>query len=482
MSGYDLFDELYGERSPAPAGTGLPGGIPAGMIPRESPAGRVYTVGELGEEIARLFGNDFYVTVRGELSNCGSRTRGSYFYCVIKDSSAEIPVAFRIASIQKQLDRIKDGVTAEIRGRVTYYRQKGRVTLWGSALTLRDRMGELYARFLRSMEKLRAEGLFATEIKKPIPEVIRSVGIITSPDGMAVRDVIRTVRRRNRFIDIVVYPAAVQGADAPASLMTALWHANLHNACDVLLVVRGGGSAEDLSCFNSEELARYARQSLIPVISGVGHEGDYTILDYAADLRASTPTAAAEIVSRSLDHSIETLNVLKRNLFAAGTGRVRFEAERFGAVKARFARLAPENRIAALRARADGLRARLEKAGLAGTAAKAAALGALKGRLLRAGPGPAVAAGLAACALARQKMTSSMEGRLAGLRADVAARAALLDANNPLKILAQGYSITLNADGTGIDLATVRKGDVIRTVLADGELTSVVTEAAVKKI
>ena len=436
----------------------------------------VYSVSELNNEIAGLFGNRYAVTVQGELSNCGNNRRGSYFYCIIKDAENELSVAFPSGVIQHQFERIRDGVTVVISGRVSFYRPKGKVTLWGSSLKIQDRPGDLYRAFLKTLELLRSEGLFDIQSKKPIPANIHTVGIITSPDGMAVKDVIRTIKRRNRFINIVVYPAIVQGSMAVQSIKYALWYANRHNVCQVLLVVRGGGSVEDLSCFNDEGLARYTKMSVIPVISGVGHEGDVTIMDYIADMRASTPTAAAEMVSASLDNSIERLAMLKRRLWNAGTGRIGYERQRLNAVRAGFCNYAPEKRLSAVRTGLQELQGRMRLSLIRALQVRTAAFNAVNERFNRQNPKNIITEYSARCSLSGQKMLQLMEMHLKELRHRLVSGASLLNANNPLKILTQGYSVTLDESGKGVTVSGVGRGDRIRTILADGEIVSEVTD------
>lgn len=448
-------------------------GLGLSSVPSEP---HVYTVGEISSEIAGLFGSRYFVSVRGELSNCGGNRRGgSYFYCTIKDEEHELSVAFPQRVIQHVYDSIRDGMSVIISGRLSFYKPKGKVTLWGSSVKVLDRQGELYQRFLKTLEVLRSEGLFDMETKKPIPADIRTVGIITSPDGMAVKDVIRTIRRRNRFINIVVYPALVQGNSAVESLKYALWYANRHNVCQVLLMVRGGGSAEDLSCFNDESLARYTKMSVIPVISGVGHEGDVTIMDYVADLRASTPTAAAEMVSVSLEHVIKNFGILRQRLLMAGTGRLNYEIQRFNAIRAGFYNYAPEKRIASAGLRLQSLRERMRLSLIRAYQHQRDYFASISDRFSRQNPQRIILERRAECILARQKMIQLMELHLNEMRHRIAAGASLLNANNPLKILTQGYSVTLTADGRDVSLSGISPGDHIRTVLADGEIESCVT-------
>src|SRR5882672_3183529 len=235
--------------------------------------------------------------ISGEVSNLRPAASG-HLYFTLKDETAQVDcVMFKGRAAHLDWD-LADGQRVEARALVTLYEPRGRFQLNVEAMR-RAGLGPLYERFLKLKDKLEKEGLFNADAKRPIPEHPKQIGVVTSLAAAALRDVLTTLRRRNPSIPVVIYPAPVQGEGAAAKLVQALAAANRRAECDVLLLVRGGGSIEDLWQFNEEALARAIRASAIPVVVGVGHETDFTIADFAADERCPTPTAAAERVSPS---------------------------------------------------------------------------------------------------------------------------------------------------------------------------------------
>jgi exodeoxyribonuclease VII large subunit len=259
---------------------------------------RVLSVTELLRSVRDTLERRFPLAwVRGELSNL-SRAPSGHCYFTLKDGAAQVDcVMFRSRSAALDWEP-RDGMQVEVRALPTLYEPRGRFQLNVEAMR-RAGLGPLYERFLRLKEKLGAEGLFDPAVKREPPAFPRTIGIVTSLAAAALRDVLATLARRNPAIDVIVYPAPVQGEGAAARIASMLARANRRAECDVLLLVRGGGSIEDLWQFNEEAVARAIRASHIPVVVGVGHETDFTIADFAADRRAPTPTAAAELVSPS---------------------------------------------------------------------------------------------------------------------------------------------------------------------------------------
>jgi exodeoxyribonuclease VII large subunit len=237
--------------------------------------------------------------IAGEISNLRPAASG-HLYFTLKDESAQVDcVMFKSRAAALDWEPA-DGLRVEVRALVTLYEPRGRFQLNVEGMR-RAGLGPLYERFLKLKDKLAREGLFDPDAKRAIPGHPQQIGVVTSLAAAALRDVLTTLRRRNPSIPVVVYPAPVQGEGAAAKLVQALATANARAECDVLLLVRGGGSIEDLWQFNEETLARAIRASAIPIVVGVGHETDFTIADFAADERAPTPTAAAELVSPSLE-------------------------------------------------------------------------------------------------------------------------------------------------------------------------------------
>jgi len=256
------------------------------------------TVTALNKYIAYKIDNDpnlGFVYLQGELSNI--RFSKEHLYFVIKDQDSEISGIMYSSSATKLTFMPKDGMKVLVSGKISVYQKKGTYNL--IAITMSEAgLGALYQDFLFLKDKLEKEGLFAIEHKKPIPEYSEKIGVITSATADAFQDIKSTIAQRFPLAQIYLYPALVQGVDAPKSLIKALEQANKENIVDVIIIARGGGSFEDLSCFNDEKLARSIYASQIPIVSGVGHETDFTICDFVADERAPTPTGAAVRVTK----------------------------------------------------------------------------------------------------------------------------------------------------------------------------------------
>ena len=256
----------------------------------------ILTVAELNRQARRLLEQQFpLLWVAGEISNLTRATSG-HVYFTLKDAQAQVRCVMFRSRAQLLPWKLDNGQQVEVQALVTLYEARGDFQLNVEGMR-RAGMGRLYERFLKLREQLAGEGLFAQERKRATPRYPRRIGIVTSPQAAALRDVLVAFFRRAPHLELIIYPTLVQGAEAPAAIVTALEKAYARNECDLLLVVRGGGSLEDLWAFNDEAVARKIAVSPAPTICGVGHETDTTIADYVADRRAATPTAAAEIAS-----------------------------------------------------------------------------------------------------------------------------------------------------------------------------------------
>jgi exodeoxyribonuclease VII large subunit len=390
----------------------------------------VLTVSQLLRSVRDVLERRFPLAwVGGELSNL-SRAPSGHLYFSLKDAAAQVDcVMFR--SRAAALDwQPREGMAVEARALVTLYEPRGRFQLTVEALRPAG-MGPLYERFVRLKEKLGAEGLFDAALKRPLPRYPRCIGVVTSRSAAALRDVLTTLARRNVALPVIVYPAPVQGSGAAAQLAAALARANARAECDVLLLVRGGGSIEDLWPFNEEAVARALRASRIPVVVGVGHETDFTIADFAADQRAATPTAAAELASPSQAELLKRLAECARCLSREVRRHIGYAAQAGDACARRLVH--PAQRLSAQRERIGQLRARL-------------AFG----------------------------VTHNLHAAQAGLARAQAALAGL----DPVSVLGRGYSITRNAAGVVLrDAAAARGGELIRTTLARGSLESEVKKS-----
>jgi exodeoxyribonuclease VII large subunit len=394
--------------------------------PRGAPgAASVLTVSQLLRSARDTLERRFPLQwISGEVSNLRPAASG-HLYFTLKDEAAQVDCVMfkgRAAHLDWQL---ADGQRVEARALVTLYEPRGRFQLNVESMR-RAGLGPLFERFLRLKEKLEQEGLFDPGAKRPLPEYPRQIGIVTSLAAAALRDVLTTLRRRNPAIPVVVYPAPVQGEGAAAKLVQALAAANRRSECDVLLLVRGGGSIEDLWQFNEEALARAIRASAIPVVVGVGHETDFTIADFAADERAPTPTAAAELVSPPLDALRARLAENAMRLARATARRIEYAMQTVDALARRLVH--PAERLRNSRQHLQHLGARL---------------------------------------------SAAMKHQFAEARAQLQRLQASLSGLDHLAVLARGYSLTLNLkDEIVRDASQVAEGERIVTTLAKGRLES----------
>jgi len=286
----------------------------------------ILSVGDLNRAIASSLEERFdTVWVSGEISNFKAYDSGHWYFS-LKDEEGQIRcVMFRGRNGQVGF-MPQSGDLVEVAANLGFYVPRGDIQLTVQSMR-RAGMGGLYEAFLKLKAKLEKEGLFNAENKRPIPTHPRSIGIVTSPQAAALKDVLSTLARRAPHIPIVIYPTLVQGPDAPAGIISALKAAEKENAVDVILLVRGGGSIEDLWAFNDEQLAYAIAQSPIPIVSGVGHETDVTIADFVADLRAPTPTGAAELAAPRRDQILQELGAIMQALLQRVNQRVEREAQ-----------------------------------------------------------------------------------------------------------------------------------------------------------
>ena len=362
-----------------------------------------------------------YVTVRGEISNLKYHTSG-HLYFTLKDEESEIPaVMFRSAASTLRF-AVKNGMRVTVFGKISVYEKSGRYQVYASAMT-EDGVGALYLEYQRLHRALAAEGLFDESRKRPLPKYPKCIGIITSPTGAAVRDMINITGRRYPAAKILLYPSLVQGKDAPASLCMALAYLNAESDCDVIIIGRGGGSIEDLWAFNDEALVRAVAASRIPVISAVGHETDFTLCDFAADQRAPTPSAAAELAVPDRRQLLELLD--------EACGRMDLRLEQYlerkkMAINVRGGRLAlasPEEKIARIRQRVTNDSERMERA----------------------------------------MQTRTERGRLV-----LSQYVEKLNATNPLSVLERGFGVVSKNGKILNTVSELRVGDRVALRLADG--------------
>lgn len=274
----------------------------------------VYSVSQINTYIQKMFQEDYLlgdVSVSGEISNCKYHSSG-HIYFTLKDVNSAISCVMFASSARSLTFRLEDGMAVVVKGGIDTYIRDGKYQIYVKE-AVKDGEGVLAAKFEELKRRLKNEGLFDEEFKRPLPKFPKTVGIVTAPTGAAVRDIINISKRRNPYISLILYPAIVQGDEAPDSIVKGI--ETLENAgVDVIIVGRGGGSLEDLWGFNEEKVAYAVFNSSIPIISAVGHETDFTICDFVSDLRAPTPSAAAELAVPEISQTINEIETFKEAL------------------------------------------------------------------------------------------------------------------------------------------------------------------------
>ncbi|MCD8038056.1 MAG: exodeoxyribonuclease VII large subunit [Lachnospiraceae bacterium] len=305
----------------------------------------VYTVAQVNSYIKGMFSEDYMlrsIYVRGEVSNCKYHSSG-HIYFTLKDSKGVIACVMFAGNRDGLSFRLEEGQQVVVGGAVDVYERDGKYQLYAKQITL-DGVGFLYEKFERLKRELEEMGMFAPEYKQPIPRYIRTLGVVTAPTGAAVRDIINIAKRRNPYVQIILYPALVQGEQAPASIVNGI-RALERIGVDVMIVGRGGGSIEDLWAFNEEIVAQAVFDCSVPVISAVGHETDTTIIDFVADLRAPTPSAAAELAVYDYQLFTDRLKVCESTLQHHMEKRIRLEKARLENHRLRLKYLSPANTL-----------------------------------------------------------------------------------------------------------------------------------------
>ena len=410
------------------------------------------------------------VWVEGELTNFSCPASG-HWYFTLKDEHAQIRAAmFRTRNRLLDLRPVA-GQQFLVRGRISLYEPRGDYQLLVEHMEPAGH-GLLQRRFDELKARLAAEGLFDAARKRVLPALPRCLGVVTSPTGAAIQDVLRVLRRRFPALPVLIYPTPVQGTEAAAGIVSALEFANRHGACDVLILTRGGGSLEDLWPFNEEAVARAVAASRIPVICGVGHETDVTIADFAADLRAPTPSAAAELASPDQNELLAALAGYRRRLERAIAATMARSGLHLEALRRRLRH--PRERLERQAQHLDHLEIRLAGAIRATLAAAAARLHRLD--LERHHPRERLTQARLRLERLDASLRQHLRQRLALAREQFEARAALLQAVSPLNTLERGYAIVLDRDGRGITrAAATRIGAQIGVRLRDGRLDCTVT-------
>ncbi len=386
----------------------------------------VYSVAQVNSYIKNMFTQDYMLQslfVKGEVSNCKYHSSG-HIYFTLKDEKGTIACVMFAGNRQGLKFRLAEGMQVVVGGTVDVYERDGRYQLYARQI-IPDGTGFLYEKFEKLKEELMERGMFAPEYKKPVPRYVKKVGVVTAPTGAAVRDIINITRRRNRAVQIILYPAVVQGDQAPQSIVNGI-RALENLQVDVMIVGRGGGSIEDLWAFNEEIVAQAVFDCSVPVISAVGHETDTTIVDFVADLRAPTPSAAAELAVFELESAEDKLAQTERRLKRLMQNQCGRQEDKLQQYRTRLKYLSPVSRIRQKRTHALQL---------------------------------------------EEKLQYCMERKLSGKRHGLELYIEKMKGLSPLEKLNQGFSYVTDERGRNVrDVDRVDLHDLLRIQVKNGEL------------
>ncbi|ALR77662.1 exodeoxyribonuclease VII large subunit [[Enterobacter] lignolyticus] len=440
------------------------------MLPSQSPS--IFTVSRLNQTVRLLLEQEMgQVWISGEISNFTQPSSG-HWYFTLKDDNAQVRCAMFRNSNRRVTFRPQHGQQVLVRANITLYEPRGDYQIIVESMQPAGE-GLLQQKYEQLKAQLSQEGLFDQQCKQPLPSPARCVGVITSKTGAALHDILHVLKRRDPSLPIIIYPTAVQGDDAPGQIVRAIELANARQECDVLIVGRGGGSLEDLWSFNDERVARAIFASLIPVVSAVGHETDVTIADFVADLRAPTPSAAAEVVSRNQLELLRQLQNGQQRLEMAMDYFLANRTRRFTQLHHRLQQQHPQLRLARQQTVLERLRQRMSFA--------------LDNQLRRAGqhqqritqrlnqqnPQPRIHRAQTRIQQLEYRLVENARARLSATRERFGNAVTHLEAVSPLSTLARGYSVTTAMDGNVLkQTKQVKAGDLLTTRLSDGWVES----------
>lgn len=436
----------------------------------------IFTVSSLNAAVRRVLEAQWgAVWLLGEISNFSAPSSG-HWYFTLKDPQAQVRCAMFRGNNARVAMRVGNGLQVLVRGRLSLYEPRGDYQLIVDKIEPAGE-GLLQQEFAALKEKLQHEGLFAAERKRPLPQPIRRVGVITSATGAAIRDVLSVLARRDPQLQVIIYPTQVQGKQAAQQLRHTLALAIQRNEVDALLLTRGGGSLEDMWCFNDEQLARAIAASPLPVISAVGHEIDFCISDFVADVRAPTPSAAAELISQDKSELVRALQQLQQRIQRSFMQLQQQRSVSLQHLQQRLQPLSPRYRLDTNHQKLDDLQLRLQQATQRNQNLRTQAQQQLTQRLWRANPAVRITQQRQQLQQLRHRQHRAIVGLLNSSLARFSANQQALGLVSPLHTLQRGYTISFASDGSIIrHTQQVQVGDVLRTKLAEGELISAVTE------
>lgn len=419
------------------------------------------------------------VWVSGELSNFVAASSG-HWYFTLKDSKAQIKTAMFKGANRGVKFSPKAGDKVVIRGSLSLYEARGDYQLIGEHMEP-EGLGQLKQAYEALKAKLSAEGLFAMEAKQALPTSVKRLGVVTSPTGAAIHDILNVLKRRNPSIEVIIYPSLVQGATAARSIAEQIHIANIRDEVDLLIVGRGGGSLEDLWAFNEEIVAYAISKSSLPIVSAVGHEVDVTIADYVADMRAPTPSAAAELVSTDksqLERHIQQQQHRLSQVFEQHLKRIQYKLH---LIESRLSNVHPAVQIRQANQHTDNLTMRLSQAinvklNDAQSKSKNVTL-----RLQHASPKNAIKDKKQQLQKVSEKLNSIQQRQLSDKRYQLQRIADILNSVSPLSTLSRGYSIAFKNDKVVRSVSQLEKGDVIETRISDGSVIAKIQEITQKQ-
>lgn len=430
------------------------------------------TVLALTKYIKRKFDADPHlqdVHVRGEISNFKQHSSG-HMYFTLKDEKARILAVMFSSQSRTMKFSPENGMKVVVKGDISVYESSGQYQIYIKEMQP-DGIGELFLAYEQLRKKLEAEGLFSIQQKKAIPSYPITVGVITSPTGAAIRDIITTIKRRYPIANILVFPALVQGENAAASIARAIEKANKMDEIDVLIVGRGGGSIEELWAFNEELVARAIHQSEVPVISAVGHETDFTIADFVADMRAPTPTAAAELAVPHIDELMERLLQRKTRLLQSMNGRYRYEKQRLERVQKSYAFRYPQRLYEQKLEQLDKLTESLVRGASRLTDVKKSQHDVIYKRLMRNHPSVSLREAESRFDRSQKDIQRAMVQIFLKKQTEFEKVISTLQALSPLKIMERGYSLVYTKENVLIkSIKQVKENEQLQIQLTDGSL------------
>ncbi|MGP7733738.1 exodeoxyribonuclease VII large subunit [Oceanimonas smirnovii] len=431
----------------------------------------IYTVSRLARHARLLLEGDMgAVWLTGEISNLAMPASGHWYFS-LKDNQSQLRCAMFRGNNRSVGFRPKNGDQVLIFGKVTLYEPRGDFQLVAQTMAPAGE-GLLKQQFEALKQALAAEGLFAAERKRPLPAHPARIGIISSPTGAAVHDILTVLARRAPQLEVILYPSSVQGESAVPQLIHALAEANRRNETDLLLLARGGGSLEDLWCFNDERLVRAIAASRLPVVSAVGHEVDVSLSDLVADLRAPTPSAAAELVSADSSVQRRQWQQQGQRLEQAMQRWLADRHNQLGQLQQRLQRQHPSQRLQQQSQQLDQLHLRLERAISRRLEQAQQRAGQAALRLAHQHPGQRLVHSKDRLHTLEQRLHGALNIRLNHLEHKLALAGSRLHAMSPLATLSRGYSITLHNNTVITDVSQLKENDVITTRLAKGEVVS----------